>query len=117
MSSIPKISDSFVSQDCSHSKPRSLSGTTFAVKTTLSDSANDWKLLIDYDQENIVFPPEIYGTPERPDITLWCYAARKVILIELTCPSEEGIHAAKTRKLKKYSKLVPTFRKVGVPLS
>ena len=58
-----------------------------------------------------MFRPEIYGTPARPDIIIWSYASRRVILIELTCPAEEGIQAAKTRTLKRYAPLCSNIPK------
>ncbi len=59
---------------------------------SLLDRAKDWKLLVDYVKFPIVFPPEIFATPQRPDIVIWSAAIRLVILIELTCPAEEGIN-------------------------
>ena len=66
----------------------------------------DWKILVDFGIEQIVFQPELLSTSERPDIIIWSYASRKVLLIELTCPAEEGIDAAKVRKGKKYMDLI-----------
>ena len=37
---------------------------------SLLDGSTDWKLLVDFTKEKIVFPPEIHSTPERPDIVL-----------------------------------------------
>jgi hypothetical protein len=68
--------------------------------------ANDWKLLIDYDHRQYVFPPTICATNERPDIVLWSSRARVVILLELTIPAEEGVAAAQVRKEAKYTKLL-----------
>ena len=63
---------------------------------------------VDYDNNHYVFPPEIYSTNERPDIVIWSAVLRKVILIELTCPAEEGILPAQARKEAKYNDdLVP----------
>jgi Reverse transcriptase (RNA-dependent DNA polymerase) len=76
-----------------------------ASKNILS-SASDWKLLVDSLAENIIFPPEIYCTPERPDIVIWSSKSKNVILIELTCPAEEGIQAAANRKTCKYQGLI-----------
>ena len=53
-----------------------------------------------------MFPPEIISTSERPDIIIWSHASQKVLLIELTCPAEEGIDAAKIRKETKYMDLI-----------
>lgn len=68
--------------------------------------ANDWKLLVDLPDSNYVFPPEIYSTNERPDIIIWSPKLKTVILLELTCPAEEGIQAAKIRKQSKYMPLL-----------
>jgi hypothetical protein len=68
--------------------------------------ANDWNLLVDLPDFNYVFPPEIFSTAERPDILLWSSKLKKVIMIELTCPAEEGIEAAKIRKQARYSPLL-----------
>ena len=71
-------------------------------KSTLLDGATDWKLLVDFDSERIVYPPEITATAERPDIVIWSKQLKKVLNIELTCPAEEGIEAAMTRKETRY---------------
>ena len=70
-------------------------------KTTLLDGATDWKLL-DFDSKRIVYPPEITATAERPGIVIWSKQLKKVLTIELTCPAEEGIEAAITRKETRY---------------
>ena len=41
----------------------------------------------------------------RPDVVLWSARSRVVILLELTCPAEEGIAAAQVRKTSRYKKL------------
>jgi len=77
-----------------------------SAKSDIMSTGNDWELLIDYQYDPIVFPPEICSTAERPDIIIW--SRRRVILAELTCPAEEGIKAAEIRKLARYNKeLVP----------
>jgi len=68
--------------------------------------ANDWRMLVDFDKNNIVFPPEIFSTNERPDIVIWSGMARVVLLLELTCCAEEGTRAAHLRKDAKYTHLV-----------
>ena len=71
----------------------------------LLHGASDWKLLVDFERHKIMFPPEIYSTDERPDVIIWSASLRKIILIELTCPAEEGIQAASERKLRRYETL------------
>jgi hypothetical protein len=80
--------------------------TSTTSKRTLLEFANDWKLLVDYDHKKITFPPIIVATDLRPDIILWSVRSRTVILLELTCPAEEGIAAAQVRKQSRYQSLV-----------
>ena len=82
------------------------------LKSLLSDST-DWRLLVDYTDRIIVFPPEIVATSERPDIVNWSVAL-KVIMIELTCPAEEGIEAARERKLGRCSQLKAGYWRCGL---
>ena len=46
------------------------------------------------------------ATNQRPDIVLWSSRSRTVVLLELTCPVEEGITAAQIRKESRYRELV-----------
>ena len=71
--------------------------------------ATDWKLLVDYDHRQYVFPPTICATSERPDVVIWSMRCRVVILLELTVPAEEGLQAAKLRKEAKYTKLLESI--------
>ena len=69
--------------------------------------AQDWKVTADLDeQENYVFPPYLATTAQRPDILLESASTRRVLLIELTCPSEENIDWANQRKRKTYKDLI-----------
>ncbi len=107
-SRIPPLSASFT--------PAGTSGTTSSTKhkrPSMLDGAHDWKILVDFDKSPIVFPPEIYATAERPDIILWSISAKRVILIELTCPAEEGIEAAQVRKIARYTDLVKEINRSG----
>ena len=74
-------------------------------KSHLLSKATDWNLLVDLPGHNYVFPAEIWSTSERPDIVLWSITLHQAILIELTCPAEEGIQAAVVRKQSKYTPL------------
>jgi hypothetical protein len=73
----------------------------------------DWKIQVDYDGKLTPFPPEIYSTPQRPDIVIWSVSRKRVILIELTCPAEEGIEAAHIRKDARYLNLAGLCRDCG----
>jgi hypothetical protein len=76
-----------------------------AEKCSLLDGASDWEVLVDFDTAHITFPPCICATTSRPDIVIWSPKSRKVIMIELTCPAEEGIEAAALRKETRYQEL------------
>ena len=66
--------------------------------------------MVDFERQKLVFPPEIYGTSERPHIVIWSVSSNTVIMIELTCPSEEGFEAASVRKHNRYEDLVQNIR-------
>lgn len=93
----PSISYSFVK-----SGTKTFTKRPSPPRPSLLGTASDWKLLIDFDKKKIVFPSHIYGTDERPDIVLWSDSLREVIIVELTCPAEEGIEAAAIRKKARY---------------
>jgi len=82
-------------------------------RQSLLDGATDWKLLADFDNKKIVFPPEICPTSSRPDIVIWSVVAKRVVLIELTCPAEEGMKAAEIRKIARYSELMAQIKTAG----
>ena len=86
--SLPHISTSFVPAG----KP--LTKSIKKLHSGLIAGSNDWKVLVDLPDSKYVFPPEIFATLERPDIVIWSGKLRKVLLIELTCPSEENIEVA-----------------------
>ena len=76
--------------------------------------ANDWKIRVDFDAKQVEFPPTILATSLRPDIVLWSEMSRVVVLIELTCPAEEGMAAAQLRKETKYSELLDNINATNV---
>ena len=109
MPKIPHISYSFIAKgkkDAALKRPKS------SPKSLLA-SSSDWRLVTDYQHSHLVFPPEIIATNLRPDLVVWSPSAKSVILLELTCPAEEGFAAAYTRKLVRYSELVEQIRAAG----
>ena len=98
----PHISKSFVQSTRKNRKTKKSN----TPRPSLLDTANDWMMLVDYDKNKIVFPPMICATSQRPDIVVWSSMARTVIIIELTCPAEEGIQAAAIRKESRYAGLL-----------
>ena len=69
--------------------------------------AHDWKLTADLDdQKNYVFPSYLATTRQRPDILIESPSTRRILLIELTCPSEENFAWANAYKKRTYKTLV-----------
>ena len=104
----PPIEKSFVRKDNKLANPAKP-----PPHQSLLSRSTDWRLLVDFTDRNIVFPPEIIATSERPDIVIWSVTLKKVIMIELTCPAEVGIEAARERKLGRYTQLKQDIEEVG----
>ena len=98
--SLPPISSSFVTNE----HKSSIHNPSYDRQHLLSP-ANDWKLLVDLHHLPIIFPSEICVSNQRPDIIIWSLSSKTVFLIELSCPSEEGIIAANIRKNARYIQL------------
>lgn len=94
----PPIKNNFVAAGKKGAKPQQVRANTMLAGT------NDWRILVDL-AEKLVYPPEIYGTSQRPDAVIWSSKLKTVINIELTCPAEEGIEAAQVRKEVRYFEL------------
>ena len=67
--------------------------------------SNDWVLLSDLNV-TLIFPEFIAITSLRPDIVIYSKKPKRVILIELTCLSEENMEERHEAKTKKYAHLV-----------
>ena len=63
-----------------------------------------WKFMSDLGNR-LVFPPHIVVTSLRPDIVIYSDGAKTVIMIELTCPSEENFEKQHLAKLARYTDL------------
>jgi hypothetical protein len=83
----------------------------------LLSPAHDWQSLFDYHDHTITFPTDICTTNSRPNIIIWSLSIRKVILIGLTCPSEENIQTAKIRKTERYTPLHQQVQPAGWAVS
>ena len=83
------------------------------IRKHLLNDASDWKLQIDYKGKERPFPPSICTTSLRPDIVIWSDNKKKVIIIELTCPSEENIQQAIARKNERYLGLINEIKDLG----
>ena len=106
----PPITSSFVKANSKStlSEPRSKTSDR-----NILSNANDWKLLIDFDYDNIIFPPEIFSTSQRPDIVIWSKKVRMVLMIELTVPADENILTAQVRKRTRYEQLSIDMKEVN----
>ena len=78
----------------------------YSSPTHLLSGGHDWQCQVDYRDKPMIFPIAICPSQLRPDIVIWSTALRFVILIELTCPSEENISQAKARKKLRYAELL-----------
>jgi hypothetical protein len=97
---IPPITKSFVREgETSTFKPNP------RQRLGILHQAADWQIQVDFDNQ-AVFPPTICPCQQRPDVVIWSEVEKIVILGELTCPAEEGVVAAYTRKEKRYRDLL-----------
>ena len=74
--------------------------------TSVLSCANDWQFQCDYKDNPVIFPPVITATSLRPDLVIWSEAAKTVVIMELTVPSEDNVADAAFRKTDKYQSLV-----------
>ena len=78
------------------------------------DNADDWVLLHDL-HGNLQIPSTVLPTPttRRPDILLYSLQIHKVIIIELTCPTEDRCSTSRDLKTAKYSGLITELELAG----
>lgn len=81
------------------------------TKNNLLHGAQGWELRADLGRK-LTFP-SIVHTNLRPDIVVWSEQAKRVILVELTVPWEEGCDEAHERKALKYQDLVMECKSKG----
>ncbi|XP_041649202.1 transient receptor potential cation channel subfamily M member 4-like [Cheilinus undulatus] len=80
--------------------------------TSLLATGKEWEMRVDL-RKQLVFPPEITLTTPRPDVLMWSGTAKRVLIVKLTVPWEEGIPAAHELKRTKYSALASECRDMG----
>lgn len=85
--------------------------TTATTRTSLLQKAQAWEMKVDLGGR-LKFP-QVVQTTLRPDVVLWSEDAKKIILIELTVPWEEGCEQASERKRAKYQDLLHDCRGKG----
>ena len=71
-----------------------------------------WSMTADLDKQ-LRFPTIITTTTLRPDIVLWSVAEKRVLLVELTVPWEQGLQEAYERKKLRYTDLVAECQEKG----
>ena len=76
----------------------------------LLNFATDWKILFDLGRATYVFPSFLSNTLEHPDICLFSVQSHRVILIELTCPSEENMGDWNRIKSESYATLCDSIK-------
>lgn len=81
-------------------------------RQSLLHSAPGWEMVTDLGKR-LIFPEGILSTTLRPDLILWSQEGKKVILVELTVPWEEGCEEAAERKKAKYQALVQECQDKG----
>jgi hypothetical protein len=100
--SVPHLKKSFVGDFSDYKTP---TRACKSISTSPLTDSNDWKITADFTNNNSVFPPSIFSTSSRPDIVIYSSKSHTVLLLELTCPAEEGVDAARLRKVARYTKL------------
>ena len=73
-------------------------------RSGLVHGGDDWVFLADLDTR-LVFPRHIVVTDQRPDIVMYSNGSKVVVMIELTCPSEENCERQHEAKLDRYTDL------------
>ena len=86
--------------------------TTRKGNNGLLNSANDWVVETDLGKR-LQFPEEIVETSQRPDMLIKSKLTKTIIIIELTCPSEEKIQERHEFKLAWYEDLAKECRDRG----
>ena len=93
-------------------KKRNQSKNQNSSPSGILHQASGWVLLGDLDG-TFSFAPHIAFTELRPDTTVFSNKLKRVILIELTCPSEENMEAWHNVKVNKYLPLKSVIENIG----
>ncbi|XP_076155564.1 uncharacterized protein LOC143138951 [Alosa pseudoharengus] len=81
------------------------------ARTNILLGAQGWEMSVDLGKK-LTFP-SIVQTTLRPDVVIWSEQAKKIILVELTVPWEEGCEEAHERKSLKYQDLIMDCKDKG----
>ncbi|RXN33882.1 hypothetical protein ROHU_015321 [Labeo rohita] len=82
------------------------------ARQNLLQSAQGWEMEVDLGRR-LHFLEAVLSTTLRPDIIMWSLEGKRIILVELTVPWEEGCEEAAERKNGKYQQLVQDCRDKG----
>ena len=69
-------------------------------------NSNDLEFLFDLGDSQLLFPPEIAVTTQRPDIVIFSRSKKAVLFVELMVPLEDHVATGHTQKEKRYAGLV-----------
>ena len=69
--------------------------------------AKDWVMLDDLGEKHLIMPTEVthVATSLRSDIFLYSLSAKRAVILELTCPNEDGFEISKKLKEDRYINL------------
>ena len=70
--------------------------------SALLDTACDWHITVDLPEIKYHFPSIVAVTDKRPDLVLWSFALKLIVLLELTVPAECNVMQAHDRKRLRY---------------
>ena len=82
------------------------------ARQNLLQSAKGWEMEVDI-RRKLHFHEAVLSTTLRPDIIMWSLEGKKIILVELTVPWEEGCEEAAENKKAKYQQFVQDCRDKG----
>ena len=72
------------------------------TEQSILNISRDWKMMVDLPEDPLIVPADVAATSQRPDIILTSDAVRRLIVIELTCPTEDRVEIATELKRKNY---------------
>ena len=78
------------------------------IQDSMLKDARDWKLRVDLPGSQLRIPEHIAATLQRPDMILTSDAVKRLIIIELTVPTEDRVEVSTELKRVKYEDGVAT---------
>ena len=78
-------------------------GRMAALRSVVLLTANDWTLIYDSPEDQLVFPGHIIQTSLHPDVVIYSNTTKQVFMLELTVPMEDNIVQHHIDKENKYA--------------